>query len=1143
MDESKQNDMDAPALANVSQEHEDNPPVSNKRWHLPIWLTDKNVKIALIISGVVAIGISLPFGSVHWAFDQLYDQGMLYDPQKEGLIAVSSPQLFTRERLINQRLDESAWIDRRIAAVDEMIKEKRFVKPTDVRRVKEEFKFVFETKVAENEHADTRLPYEQINNFLEKDPLSEFKAANYYRQSLVQEKFQSILDDAHDTHSNTLQRLNFNLVISPARSHSTSVAAVSITLEQPKDPEWILHEYGELLNDVRDELQQTAKRMIADRTSIIRLDDYRLSAKTNDLLIAEIKKLSGDNEWRNDIEDLKGVILEKHKSTMIDTFRSYLQTVGNDPAIGSALLNIFFPPSQRLPQNRNSERGAGFGKILSTSLNSSVSAKPLGKQVASSPDDDFLTNGLNRSCKSGLISVWSLFPPHTTESDQYKALEDVFKDFYEADASKAQTSISPIDLQQANVSRGNALDTDFVWKLELRKLLSEKSFSAPCPPSPERVAQLALLELLGKLSLDVTIAEANAHVQGWERYCAAENKKIVNTFKGPSFAHAIRKGSSHQIFQELHEHFDGPSDYWNRCGAYRQSLLKIGVAHLVHAELNNTPIDTAGRVRRLDDYFVIDKDDCDVNSCQLIVRTISEDFRHRRLRALENKSKSRVAQKQESNCLGSYVRAYLFWNLKNPELSKLVRKKIEQCALMIGRQEALRLFAELSCFATARSYTIYPREGVGESVLEHDNRGWSLASIVGQGMTAATRESERARITHSIPILGIGDTGDPDQARATECGAPFLDVLNSFDVRDVLTESLALLLKNDENLSNYNKSLGINLDPKWGQRIRCLLYAAKNGALGPENEDFENCPDSQANALGDFDLHELTMVVRHLRQRKTTISWLIYPKDEGFLTSRHVAQSVPLSAIVSLPSWWPGVRIVTETCWLRPKLMRAESGRSLCPAKRSTVVPEKQLESGRRDASQVLPLPYNVEDVLPKLGFFLIRYPYIDSFEPSDITLESGREVKLRLTGKRLWKNPMVRIGEQWQTKVEVLPDMRGVVATFKCLAPLSQTAKKKMVNGNIDTILIASSREKLHRNDPYKKSVADTPALVEKQDADYTETRPVQVWTSEGNTSQVTVTVRAFRPNYRLDGMIEAPCWASDQMAEIRKKNGEKQN
>lgn len=1100
-------------------------PLPKKGWSLLGWLNFRNLGP---LGAIGAVGLVLflvfYFRLVGWTVDRLYDQGIFYDADSEGLISVSSPQLFTRERLINQRLQESAWIDSRIAAVDELIADQRFAQPSEIRSLSEGLSVALQTADAQGVATP---PDDQpaARARLAKDPLSEFAAANYYRQTLVQEKFQSILDDAHDTYSNTLQRLNFDLTISPARHHSTSVAAVSITLEQPSDPEWVLQKYGELLIDVRDELQQTALRMINDRKSIYQPEtNYLLSPRTNALLIAEVNRLSRGEAWREDIESLKAIVLDQHQSNVVQVFRSHLHGVSDDPAVGSSLLEVFFPQPKgnpEMPPGANDGTN-GLPDVHTVKANTRSPEQNSGPPP---PDIDQIANHLQSSCGGGPMSIWELFGPSTTASPEYAMLEQSFVNFSEANAPKQGET-----LQNASASTAQDPNMQAFWKLELRKLLSDKSLRVPCKPQSQRLNQIALIELLGSLSLDPLV------LPEWSRNCTHARMQQVKEYRGQQFSVGeIRKSVEKPEHWKWAEAFEGPGDFWRRCGAHRMALLDIGIVHLVHAELKNTPIDTAGRVRRLDDYFVLDKDMCDLNSCELIVRTISEDFRATGAQALGSGQMGIWRQwlrKETSNCLNSRTRALRSFEAgdkSNPEHPTVenASQNIELCALMIGRQEALRLFSELSCFASARSYTVYPRQGVGQSVLEQSRRSWSLSSLFGQNSGGANRTMDRARITQSVPILGIGDTGPQMTDNVTDCGISFVTILNTLNVKDDLMKSFKTVMQNPNNP---------NIEEEWRNRMFCLLTSAKVSQETLRQDNEGKCAPGQVARIPDdpdtdfdFSMKHLTMAVRQLRQKQTTVSWVVLPNDAGLWGSRHIAKSIPLSAIVSLPSWWPGVQIITETCWLRPRNMHDDSNRSMCPKG------EKAQETARRHTEQTLPLPYNLEDVLPKLGFFLIRYPYIDRFEASDMVLESGREVQLRITGKRLWKNPMVRLGEQWHTRVEVLPDMRGVVATFKCLAPLSHGKEKRPVVSTADPIRLSiSDKPTVYRS---AKSAGADSLTADELGRMYTEKRPVQVWTSEGNTSQTAVTIRAFRPNFSLEGKLEAPCWAHEELANARQQ------
>lgn len=59
-----------------------------------------------------------------------------------------------------------------------------------------------------------------------------------------------------------------------------------------------------------------------------------------------------------------------------------------------------------------------------------------------------------------------------------------------------------------------------------------------------------------------------------------------------------------------------------------------------------------------------------------------------------------------------------------------------------------------------------------------------------------------------------------------------------------------------------------------------------------------------------------------------------------------------------------------------------------------------------------------------------------DKVVRSPITLEVGRKGRVVLPGERLWRGTVVTLGEQPADKIVVLPDMKGVVAEFDCVNP-----------------------------------------------------------------------------------------------------------
>jgi hypothetical protein len=289
-------------------------------------------------------------------------------------------------------------------------------------------------------------------------------------------------------------------------------------------------------------------------------------------------------------------------------------------------------------------------------------------------------------------------------------------------------------------------------------------------------------------------------------------------------------------------------------------------------------------------------------------------------------------------------------------------------------------------------------------------------------------------------------------------------------------------------------------------------------------------------------LETIARIASARREIETSFAWIVAPRDEqADGRTRHIAMSLPLSAIVSVPSWWGALQIEVTTCWIRPSKIRDQmEPDSLC----------KNVK-GAETQTIDLPLPGGAQDVLQKLGFYIVRTPYLDSGQGTIGLFEAGRKAEILLTGARLWKNPRVRLGGQWHDSIEVLPDMQGLIATFECVAPTDfQQPIALFGEGQQLTFGQPAQRESPAPNQPQsgnkkkekkegKKHGGPPPNQPQSGNKKEEkkggkkhggpppfEERPVQVWTSEGVTSPSVVRINSFRPRYILDGAPEKPCW-----------------
>lgn len=154
----------------------------------------------------------------------------------------------------------------------------------------------------------------------------------------------------------------------------------------------------------------------------------------------------------------------------------------------------------------------------------------------------------------------------------------------------------------------------------------------------------------------------------------------------------------------------------------------------------------------------------------------------------------------------------------------------------------------------------------------------------------------------------------------------------------------------------------------------------------------------------------------------TQFGWILGPRfkarsSTGGFDFRHSTVQRPLSAVVSVPGWWTNLTLTVTTCWIDESLDGTPRGR-FCSS---------------RDSQQMsIRLAGDVSEITHAL-FPRPKYPLAQLLGQPDI--EIGRPEAIVLLGTNLWRNPTVALDNQIANAVEILPDMKGVVATFNKVA------------------------------------------------------------------------------------------------------------
>jgi hypothetical protein len=174
-------------------------------------------------------------GLVYWAV-QTYKLVQKHDPvgSTYGLIFVDTPEVYTRERLVNDRFEQDAWLRRQLAASEN----KKFgsqvlrmassfaasqmvgavdgnvgvAEQKDDATAKESNKDGKDREASESEPQEHSGPEDAS---VDASPVDVFRDTLAFREEIRNEIIENQLDDRHDLFGNTLYRFKFDVTIIP----------------------------------------------------------------------------------------------------------------------------------------------------------------------------------------------------------------------------------------------------------------------------------------------------------------------------------------------------------------------------------------------------------------------------------------------------------------------------------------------------------------------------------------------------------------------------------------------------------------------------------------------------------------------------------------------------------------------------------------------------------------------------------------------------------------------------------------------------------------------------------------------------------------------------------------------------------------
>ncbi len=308
--------------------------------------------------------------------------------------------------------------------------------------------------------------------------------------------------------------------------------------------------------------------------------------------------------------------------------------------------------------------------------------------------------------------------------------------------------------------------------------------------------------------------------------------------------------------------------------------------------------------------------------------------------------------------------------------------------------------------------------------------------------------------------------------------------------------------------------------------------------------------------------------------RRAIFGWMISPVPlvQGGI------RKYPVSALVSAPSWWRAATLQIGTCWIaidkvgglvrghlstekkRLPRRRRSDGDSVSLSDHAIKLKIKLEKACGQSGNFTwrehnIRLPGDELNISHKLRIQVVDEPNLQgigldslpdgSFPDSQLGVMAGKPANIVLLGDRLWRNPRVFLGTQMADLVQVLPDMTGLVANFRCIEkPIEFATVKKRGRGSREQQLMTArdvqEQRSVHdENEMSRPSVSPNQSLrsmasgQEHQDsagpsAPETVTRSLRIWTSEGSTRTAPIPVFPFSPD-----ASEPPCYVHDLLDE----------
>lgn len=169
---------------------------------------------------------------------------------------------------------------------------------------------------------------------------------------------------------------------------------------------------------------------------------------------------------------------------------------------------------------------------------------------------------------------------------------------------------------------------------------------------------------------------------------------------------------------------------------------------------------------------------------------------------------------------------------------------------------------------------------------------------------------------------------------------------------------------------------------------------------------------------------------------KEDFGWILGPRfqigKKGEVSYAHTPLQHSLQVSIVVPGWITKVKLTGDYSWERK-------------------------DKGKKVLEKItVELPGDMSALTNGLLNLRGVYHYTPYIEPAEtmVVLHSGRRETILIRGDKLWRNPVVYIGTQKADQLMVMPDMKGLVATFN---NVMMPAKLGNIDPKVDLTVITS--------------------------------------------------------------------------------------